>query len=119
MAEPADLPDAELASVPTRVYGAVFGRVWIAAMAAVRSIPRWTVLKSDTAQGNISIESRPGWFGPARTGEITISLDDLGLTRVAAAFEGSTGGADPAVNRRQIRRFFKLLERALSTDATR
>ena len=117
MAAPADLPDVP--PVQTRVYGAVFGRVWIAAMAAVRAIPRWTVQKSDPMRGHISIEARAGWLRPARTGEITISLDDLGLTRVGAAFAGPAGEADPALNRRQIERFFKLLERALSADAVR
>lgn len=99
-----------------RAYWTVFGRMWVHALAAARAMPRWTVQHTDPANGEIEVEVRPLLRGSSRRLAISIGLDDLGLTRVNASFLTASGDPLPSRGERQIERFFRHVERLVSTE---
>jgi len=109
------LHPAEPSGPTRRVYGEVFGAVWLAALAVCGRFPRWSVTEKDPARGEIGVLAGRRWGRAPRAGGIRVSLDEVGLTRVEVAFVGDRGEPDPRANRREVRRFFRLLDRALGT----
>jgi hypothetical protein len=99
-----------------RAYGAVFGRVWVAALAAVRAMSRWTAQSTDPVRGEILVEVRALFGSGTRRARVRIALDDLGLTRVDAAFVNEAGDRADDVGQRQVNGFYRRLEAALRRD---
>lgn len=99
-----------------RVYAVAFGRVWVAAIAAAAAMGRWTVTSSDPVRGEITVEARSLLSKTTRAARVLIALDDLGLTRVDAAFLAPSGEPDEGAEARQIRRFHQHLEALLRRD---
>lgn len=97
----------------TRTYTEVFGRVWTAAVAAAGGTRRWSVVERDPTRGTLEAEVRGVVSRTPRRVRVTISLDELGLTRVDAGFVQSGGGASPSP--RTILRFLRRLDRELTS----
>lgn len=106
-----DIAPSELQA--TRTYTEVFGRVWTAAVAAAGATRRWSVVERDPTRGTLEAEVRGVVSRIPRRVRITISLDELGLTRVDAGFVISGGGASPSP--RAILRFLHRLDRELAS----
>lgn len=96
-----------------RVYSAVFGRVWVAALAAVQAMSRWTAQGSDPVRGEILVEVRALLGKGTRRARVRVALDELGLTRVEAAFVNESGRRTDDGGRRQFNGFYRKLEAAL------
>src|SRR5690606_30521022 len=99
---------------PGRAYGVVFGRVWLAALEAVRSMDRWAQLGADPARGEIRVEIPRLLRRAPRAARISVSLDDLGFTRVHATLLDENGAPLRRGEPRQIRRFYRRLEGILA-----
>jgi hypothetical protein len=115
---PASAPpvSAPPAAAIGRVYGAVFGRVWIAALAAVRGMGRWTASSTDPVRGEILVDVRALLGSGTRRARVRIALDEVGLTRVDAAFFTDAGERAEEVGQRQVAGFYRNLEAVLRRD---
>jgi len=116
--EPADGTPQYVERGPTeRVYAVAFGRVWLAALAAVAAMGRWTVTATDPVRGEILVEVRAMFGKTTRPARVRIALDQLGLTRVDATFLTASGAPADGVELGQIARFHRHLETWLRRDS--
>ena len=100
-----------------RVYAVVFGRVWLAALAAVSAMSRWSAVATDPVRGEIRVEVGSMLRKTTRPARVTVVLDDMGLTRVDAAFLHEGGARAEGVETGQIARFHRRLETLLRRDS--
>ena len=100
-----------------RVYAVAFGRVWRAALAAVSAMSRWSAVANDPVRGEIQVEVGSMLRKKTRPARITLALDEMGLTRVDAAFLNERGGRAEGVEPGQIARFHRRLETLLRRDS--
>jgi hypothetical protein len=91
--------------------------VWRAALAAVSAMGRWSATATDPVRGEIQVEARGLLSKTPRPVRISIGLDDLGLTRVHAAFLTGSGERAEGLEPRQIDRFHRQLETLLRRDS--
>lgn len=97
-----------------RAYAVPFAEVWRAALEVASSLPRWTVVETDPAAGEIHAEARTWVWRLVDDVWVRLSLDSRGLTRVDVASASRKGRADLGANARRIARFLHALDRRLS-----
>jgi len=96
-----------------RTYAIPFEAVWRSCMKIIRQRSRWRILKSDDLVGFIRVRCVTRFFRQEDDLEITIGLDEHGLTRVDLRSSSRTRRVDLGVNARRVGRFSKWLDKAL------
>lgn len=106
-----EYPDLQLLTValpPSRVFEA--------ALAVARSLPRWTVVKADPATGVIEAEARTRLW--RFVDDVTIRIAGQGWRSTVSVLSASrVGKGDLGQNARNIRAFLDALRRALGAAA--
>ena len=91
-------------------------RVFEAALAVARSLPRWTVVKADPATGVIEAEARTRLW--RFVDDVTIRIAGQGGRSTVSVLSASrVGKGDLGQNARNIRAFLDALRRALGAAA--
>lgn len=111
-------PEAEDPRLRGRAYPIPFARVWEAVLRVARARPRWTVLETHPATGELHAEARTLLWRFTDDVWIRVSLDAAGQTRVDVTSASRVGKADFGVNARRIARFLHALDRHLRTTQT-
>ena len=106
-------PAAEDPRLRGRSYPIPFARVWEAVLRVARARPRWTVVETHPATGELHAEARTLFWRFTDDVWIRVSLDAGGLTRVDVTSTSRTGRADLGANARRIARFLHALDRQL------
>lgn len=92
------------------------GRVFEAALAVARTLPRWTVVKADPAAGLIDAEARTRFW--RFVDDVTIRIAAKGgRTTIFVRSASRVGLGDLGQNARNIRAFLDALRRALPEAA--
>lgn len=92
------------------------GRVFEAALAVARTLPRWTVVKAEPAAGLIEAEARTRLW--RFVDDVTIRVAAKGgRTTVSVRSASRVGRGDLGQNARNIRAFLDALRRALGEAA--
>lgn len=106
-------PDAPDPRLRGRTYAVSFGEVWRAALALAESQRGWTVIERDARRGWIRAEARTAFWRFTDDVEVSLSLDERGLTRVDLVSASRVGSADLGTNARRIGRFLRRLDESL------
>tara|TARA_Y100000590_G_scaffold444776_1_gene575952 strand:- start:669 stop:923 length:255 start_codon:yes stop_codon:yes gene_type:complete len=77
---------------------------------------RWTLIYANDLDGYIVVQCQTLVFKFIDDFEITILLDENALTRIDVRSHSRKGRTDLGANARRIGRFFKKLDRILSTN---
>lgn len=109
--EPSGGSEAHLYMVP-------FDRVWRAASALLGPERGWTVLSADPHAGSIIAERSSAILRRRLRLRLTISLDELGATRVEAVFLRRNSDQVASRGRFLAARILRRLDRALAADAS-
>lgn len=92
------------------------GRVFEAALAVSRTLPRWTVVRADPAAGLIEAEARTRFWRFVDDVTIRVAAKE-GRTTVVVRSASRIGRGDLGQNARNIRAFLDALRRALGEAA--
>ena len=99
-----------------RTYAIPFDRVWTAALViAGGKLRGWRIIHADDHEGLITAEHHSLLLRSAADVEIRIGLDQDAQTRVDATSASRRGGPDLGANARRLRRFFRALDRRLTS----
>ena len=109
--EPSGASEAHLYMVP-------FDRVWRAASALLGPEYGWTMLSADPHAGSILVERSSALLRRKLRLRLTISLDELGATRVEAALLRANDDQVVSRGRRRAERILRRLDRALAADTS-
>ena len=99
-----------------RTYTIPFDRVWTACLDMIDRNRRWTLIYANDLDGYIVVQCQTLVFKFIDDFEITILLDENALTRIDVRSHSRKGRTDLGANARRIGRFFKKLDRILSTN---
>ena len=97
-----------------RTYAIPFAKVWAAAVElASGGLRGWTLVEADEDRGTFSAESKTLVFRFVDDVELRMSLDEYGQTRVDLTSASRVGRGDLGRNARQIRKFFRVLDKRI------
>lgn len=109
-------PGAEDARLRGRTYPIPFEDVWQACLRLIGGgLKRWEVLESDDQEGIIRGRVYGRLERSTSTFTVRVILDANAQTRVDGLSASRVGRADFGVNARRLHRFFRALDKALSS----
>ena len=93
-----------------RVHAAPAAHVFAQAETACRSLPRWTVTKTDAAAGTLTVEVRTAFGGFTDDVTVLVTPDGPDAARVTVRSRSRVGRGDFGENARHIRALLRALD---------
>jgi hypothetical protein len=91
----------------------VFGEAWTRVLRLVKARRRWSVIRASPAEGVLEVEVEHWLGGGRRPLRIALSLDEVGMTRIATGWLEHTGRRPDWRASRELADFRRALQESL------